>query len=151
MNLSERMLAFENKVIDFLTIFTWWTEVRFDKNNIYLSLVMSTWQSLFFALMFVGDIPELLDKKRYAILAILSMCTFLCSCVFLFKIFAKNFLLTILKSQNPQGTPNPCRIRARNSLRRRLSITFLVFGFYYVTIDSGVSDIFFYRHQSVAF
>ena len=65
MNLSEKMLVLENKIIDVLTMFTWWTEVRFDKDNIHWARIFTIVGSLLFAIAFLSELPILYEKKQY--------------------------------------------------------------------------------------
>lgn len=126
MNLSEKMLVLENKIIDVLTMFTWWTEVRSDKDNIHWARIFTIVSSLLFAIAFLSELPILYEKKQYFFFwtgLIIGLFQIL---IFLVEVTFKEFSLDDLKNSHPQGSPNPCRVSKEHSLKRRTRMFFFV-------------------------
>jgi Ca2+/Na+ antiporter len=57
------LIALENRVIDFLTMITWWTEVRFNKDSILFGLLCQTTMFLFVGLGCIVIFSELQESK----------------------------------------------------------------------------------------
>lgn len=141
MKLDEKVLKLENRIIDFFTMFTWWTEVRFDKGNVYLAAITSTVSSLFFLLMLIIEIPETLVKKQWIWFSLFSLIATIQTILFLLKVVFQEILISNLFKNNPQGSPNPCRRLTSKSNERRISVvTFFavyMFTFHAVPVDSS--------------
>ncbi len=126
MNLNERILALENKIIDVFTIFTWWTEVRFDKDNLYWSVTFAKFYSIFFACMFFTEIPSAIEQKSYQFVIFAGIVGVGNLFFFLMLVTKENFSIGVLRRNNPQGMPNPCRISVGHSTRRRIVMFLLL-------------------------
>lgn len=141
MTFDEKILVFENKIIDFLTMITWWTEVRFNKDNIILAANNSALASLCLFFAIALDIPEIINKGMYGLLFILGTLAFLLMGVFCLKVFGISMFVISLKRYNPQGTPNPCRVSGKHSLKRRYTV--FLFIFLTLLLKKDLSNIFF--------
>jgi hypothetical protein len=137
MSLNDKILVFENRIIDFLTMFTWWFEVRFDKTNIYLAAVASILTSVFGFIAFTSNISDLFEKKNWFLLFISVVFAFCFAIAFLLKVLCGDLVEEKIIKHNPQGIPNPCRISKKHSEIRRMEIITL-----FVVVFSAKSDIF---------
>lgn len=151
MSYDEKILGIENKIIDIFTMVTWWTEVRFDKNNLYWAAKTSIFSSLFFMLTFLADILQLVEEKKYTVIAFMAFMSSIGLVMFLVKICAPELMGRVHKRAYPQGTPNPCRISKRHSFYRRMSCLILVIAAYFLSFDWNVSDIFFFGWAFMSF
>lgn len=122
MNLDDRILALENRCINFLTIFTWWSEVRFGITNVRLATFFSTLSSLFGAFSFFVIFQDLYEEKRLILLLATTVIIFLFILRVLIKVLMRDFFEKKIIEKNPQGLPNPCRISSPHSGGRRLEI-----------------------------
>lgn len=65
MDLDKKVLTLENRIIDFFTMFTWWTDVRWNKDNLHFAASLSTVSSFFVAATFSSDLLDLIEKKNW--------------------------------------------------------------------------------------
>lgn len=119
MNLDDRILVLENRGIDFLTMFTWWYEVRFDITNVRLATIISTLSSLFGFVSFFIISQDLYEKKQLVFFFIVSIITSFFVVGFLIKVLITDLFEKMIINENPQGSPNPCRVSRRHSASRR--------------------------------
>ena len=131
MSSDEKLLAVENNVIDFLTTITWWTEIRFEKNNVYWAVRFSIFETLFVALAFMGELPATFKAGNYLSITLLGLLSLGALVMFLFKITTIETFTASLVRFYPQGCPNLGRISRRRSRERRLSVIF--FSIFFVT------------------
>lgn len=112
------VLTLENKVIDKLTKFTWWFEVKFNKDNVYLanfvsnifllasSLFLMRWSFYFF-------------KEGYLLSLIAVVLSLFILYILTRKIQLEESIIFVVRMQYPQGCPNPCRYLLKQSRERR--------------------------------
>lgn len=108
---------FDQRLIDFLTMICWWTEVKWEKNNIFwvyqvdifeMMLTVIFWYlvahfSPFVSVTFLCYIWIALSLIRLTIL-----------------VFAKEFYLDSVLSRYPQGCPNYCRFSDNHKNYRKI-------------------------------
>ena len=135
-----RIKEFDQRIIDFLTMICWWTEVRWDKDNLYWAYVIRLFENFFAVTFFVlnyyfiivyqhnKEYENFIFFQKYGLLFFLSHHFF-----YLIKLtlFESSFF-DYLKENFPQGFPNPCRIEEL-CVRFRIK-AFFVFGFVFIIV-----------------
>ncbi len=134
MNIHQGLLAVENRIIDFLTAITWWAEVRFGKDNLYFAHKASAFVSLFMLFIGVSQMPVFIDQKEYVKIGLCAVAVLVTFSAFVLEIIFEDIAISILKVDNPQGNPNPCRIRKRTIIKRRICFTLLLVSMYYFVL-----------------
>ena len=106
---------FDQKSIDFLTMICWWTDVRWDKNNIFwvyqvdifeMVLTIISWYLIGHFSTFVSVTFLSYVFLAYALIRLTLL------------VFAKEFYLNGVLSRYPQGFPNFCRISTKHTKER---------------------------------
>lgn len=142
MTFDEKILILENRIIDFLTMIMWWTEVRFDKDNIAVAVTFTTLSSLCFFLAIAINLPEMIERKHFIFFSFSALVAILIGAIFCRNVLFRTQLVSSIKRYNPQGTPNPCRISRRHSTLRRLAVFCFFFGLILFPPASDVSNMF---------
>lgn len=130
MNFDEKVLALENRVIDFLTMITWWTEVRWNKNNLRIAALFVIFSTALgcaaFSCMVIGSI----ERKIWIIAVILSVALTSETVKLFLCLFFEEKILEKYKSFFPQGFPNPCRVSRKHSNKRRETFLIIILFFF---------------------
>lgn len=59
------LLKIEDGIIDFLTMITWWTEVRFNKSKIFLAVLCQILESLILGIGCITIFSEMVESSSY--------------------------------------------------------------------------------------
>lgn len=119
MSFNEKLLAFENRIIDVLTTFTWWTEVRFDKDNIYWARIFSILSCLFGCVHALYSAETRFETMEYFMFWFNLAVALLFILIGAYFVIFKESALDDLRNLSSQGTPNPCRVSKTHSMLRR--------------------------------
>ncbi len=128
-----RIKEFDQRIIDFLTMICWWTEVRFDKDNLFFSLHSRILYALSMTFIFFF---LYLDSSGNFFSFIFLLMMFYDGLTVILLFFSFDYVKNILLPKKYlQGCPNPQRINS-SSVRDRLltmlisiiSSTFYFFG-----------------------
>ena len=102
---------FDQKMIDFLTIICWWTEVRFEKNNLYWGYKVNIISHMFWFFTGTFILIQVLEKGSNFWIFLLSFFLMIIGLTLFLKIiFQEKVMKYIYLEIFPQGSPNPCRI-----------------------------------------
>jgi uncharacterized membrane protein len=146
-NLREKILILENRIIDWLTILTWWIEVRFGKTNVDLAVVLYflAFCGLFFAFGYAGARLYQLNYTFFSIIFFLIALIILIGTLgFVHKLVSTTQRIC---KDFPQGCPSPSRYLKKCS-QQRFGATLTVMLLTVVFSFSGI--IFFYVLAVVA-
>lgn len=141
-----KIKEFDQRIIDFLTMICWWTEVRFDKDNLFFSLHSRILYALCMA--YVCFFLYLDSSNAFfSVLFLFGAFYDGLSVIILFFSFdyVKNI---ILPKKYLQGCPNPQRINSSSVMDRLLtmSVTIISLSFYLFGTDesSKITNLYFF-------
>lgn len=142
MNFKVATSCIDNSIIDKLTKITWEVEVRFNKDNIYLSAIFLTLAHLFFLCAFsIGSIE--FYKGGHLFLAVIwAILSAMIGYGVVDIIYDQRSLRKTITRIYPQGCPNPSR--QWTGTKTRVSILTFICIFYVVYINSLSSVILFF-------
>lgn len=145
MSLFEKLVSCEGRVIDWLTAFCWWTEVRFEKDNMHWAVQIKILENILHTSAWVYASTQLF-MSNHPIWAILTVFLSLCLMVVIHVlIFHVEKVIQIIKNEWPQGFPNPSReIKLEQRIRDVLGTFFLL----WVTIISDGTELIFFSMLS---
>ncbi len=147
MNFDQKILVLENRIIDFLTMITWWTEVRWNKSNLHIAATMATLGTLLIAVAFCFDVIDSIEKRNWIFAGFASICTAFGTISLTAKIFFRERLVESFKRQFPQGFPNPCCVSKKHSTERRF--TFSAFIIFYIMMERDAFGYFFASYLAI--
>lgn len=123
----------DQKMIDFFTMICWWTEVRWEKNNIYWVYQVDVFEMILTIIFWylVSNFPLNVGVTFLSYVMIVHSLLRLTILV-----FAKEFYVDSVLSRYPQGFPNYCRISEKHKKYRKISFV------------TGLSSLFFFYPMS---
>jgi hypothetical protein len=129
-NFDEKVLVLENRIIDFLTMLTWWTEVRWNKNNLKIAFSFMAFGGCLAGAASGYMAIDSIEKKSWVIAVIFSIVLTLETVKFFVCLFFEERVLQRIKKFYPQGFPNPCRVSKKHSNRRRIAFFAIILIFF---------------------
>lgn len=123
MSLHEKILKVENKIIDFLTMLCWWSEVRFDISNLgWYSRVNILGLLVWIAGFLLVCLVAFTDQRYFLFSICVLFQLFLVLDFFMSVLFPVEKIEAILE-KFPQGFPNPSRFLKYKERRFFFSLT----------------------------
>lgn len=125
---------FDQRLIDFLTMICWWTEVKWEKNNLHWAYQTNILSHMFWFFTGTFVLIQILEKGNYFWILFVSFILSVVGFTLFIKIvFSDKIMRFVYIPMFPQGSPNPCRISHKHiSDRKELIFLFFVFclGYY---------------------
>jgi dipeptide/tripeptide permease len=153
--LREKILVLENRIIDWLTILTWWIEVRFGKTNVDVAMSVSLNALFVFCLANVSITIVTFNNGQTGWCIFFSFFTVLMFIGLSYYLFLPEAARDYQLKKFPQGCPNPSR-KLKEASNQRLGRAlfmsyFLIHLFDDVTVTLVLLTIFFFMHMLVPF
>ena len=129
MDSNDKILAIENRIIDALTAFSWWTEVKFERNNFDFKVISLQGFLLFMSVSFGSGAIFLFKVNVFPEALIFSLIFLFHFLLLIYSFFAFSKIKEDFKKDDPKGSPNPNRYSRTQSILRRIYVFMAFFSF----------------------